>query len=103
MKKLCEWEQATEIVIFEKKNELIKKRTAEIIWKCKKFVIFEKTKFKINFENKVSEHCHYTAEYRSATNSICNSKRSVLKESPIVFQNVSNCDQHFTCWRKYTE
>ena len=54
--------------------------------KMQKFVIFVKTKFKINFEDKVSEHCHYTGEYRNATNSICNSKRSVLKESPTVFR-----------------
>ena len=32
---------------------------------------------------KVSDHCHYTGEYRGAAHSICNSKHSVPKKIPI--------------------
>ena len=39
---------------------------------------------------KVRDHCHYTAEYRSAAHSICNFKYSVNKRIPVVFSNGSN-------------
>ena len=39
---------------------------------------------------KVRDYCHYTGEYRSAANSICNLKYCKPKELPIVFHNGSN-------------
>ena len=44
---------------------------------------------------KVSNHCHYTGEYRGAAHSICNSKYSVVGRTPIGFHNGSKYDYHF--------
>ena len=44
---------------------------------------------------KVTDHCHYTGEYRGAAQSICYLKYSVPKRIPIVFHNGSNYDYHF--------
>ena len=44
---------------------------------------------------KVRDHCHYTDEYRGASDSICNSKFSISKEIPVVFHNGSNYIYHF--------
>ena len=38
---------------------------------------------------KVSDHCHYTEEYRVAVHNICNSKYSVPQKIPIPFHNGS--------------
>ena len=43
---------------------------------------------------KVRDHCHYTEEYRSAANSICNLKYSVPKKILIAFHSASNYDYH---------
>ena len=43
----------------------------------------------------LSDHCHYTEEYRRAAYGICNLKYSVPKKIPIVFHNGSNYDYHF--------
>ena len=40
--------------------------------------------------HKFRDHCHYTGEYKRATQSICNLKYS--KRIPIVFHNESNHD-----------
>ena len=45
--------------------------------------------------HKVSDPCHYTAEYRGAAHSIRNLKYSVPKNIPIVFHHWSNYDYHF--------
>ena len=37
----------------------------------------------------------YAGEYRGAAHGICNLKKSVRKEIPIVFHNGFNCDYHF--------
>ena len=65
---------------------------------------------------KVTDHCHYTGEYRGAAQSICNLKYSAPERIPIVFHNGSNYDYHFivkelaeefktqfTCLRENTE
>ena len=44
---------------------------------------------------KVTDHCHYTGEYRGAAQSICNLKYSAPERIPIVFHNGSNYDYHF--------
>ena len=44
---------------------------------------------------KVTDHCHYTGEYRGAIHSICNLKFNVPNKVAVVFHNGSNCDYHF--------
>ena len=50
---------------------------------------------KVKKYRKVSDHCHYTGEYRGAAHSMCNLKYIVPKKIPIVFHNGSNYDYHF--------
>ena len=45
--------------------------------------------------HKVSDHCHYTGEYRGTVHSMCNLKYSVPKEIPVLFRNGSNYDYDF--------
>ena len=81
MKKFCEClsEHEMEIInLKKKKNKVINKRAAGIIWKCE-----------------VRDHSHYTEEYRRAAHSICNLKYSVPKKIPIDFHDGSNYDYHF--------
>ena len=63
--------------------------------KMQKSVIFVERNLKINICKtkkyyKVTDHCHYTGEYRGAAHSVCNLKYSVPKKIPIVFHDVSN-------------
>ena len=51
--------------------------------------------WKIKNTVKVRDHCHYTGEYRGATQSICNLKYSVPKKIRIIFHNGHNYDYHF--------
>ena len=60
--------------------------------------------YKKNYENKylkdkkypkLTDHCHYTGEYRGVAHSICNLKYSVPRKIPIAFHNVSNYDYYF--------
>ena len=43
----------------------------------------------------MKHECHFTAEYRGAAHSTCNSKYSVPKRIPIAFHSRSNYDYHF--------
>ena len=56
---------------------------------------FEDKHAKIEKYPKVSDHCHYTWEYRRTAHIICNLKYSVHEEISIVFHNGSNYDYHF--------
>ena len=102
------------------KKEVINKRAAGIIRKCKNFYIckgiFENKYLKDKKYRKVRDHCLYTGDYRGAAHSICNLKYSLPKKSPIVFHNGSNYDYHFimkelaeelikqfNCWGENTE
>ena len=98
-----------------RKNEAINKRTAGIIWKCKKPAIFVKKKLKINMwkikkYRKVRHHCLYTGEYIGTAYSICSLKPSVPREIFIVYHKRFNyyynfivkelaeeCEKNFTC------
>ena len=44
---------------------------------------------------KVRDHCHYTREYRSITDSICSLKFGASKEILVAFHNGPNYDYHF--------
>ena len=78
-----------------------------------KSVTFLKNILKINNVKdkkyrKVTDHCHYTGEYRGAAHSICNLKYNVPKKIPIAFHNGSNYVCHFmikknTCLGEDTE
>ena len=43
----------------------------------------------------VRDNCQYSGEHRGRARSVCNSKFSVPKETPMVFHNGSNYDYHF--------
>ena len=45
--------------------------------------------------HKVTDHCHYTGEYRGAANDTCNLKYSVPEKNYIAFHTESNYDYHF--------
>ena len=44
---------------------------------------------------KVRDHCHYTMEYRSIADSICNLKFGASKEILVALHNGANYDYHF--------
>ena len=77
------------INVKNKKNEIINKRTAGIIWKCKICYIckekFENKYLKDKKYCKVRDNCYYSGEYRGAAYNICNLKYSVPKKIHIVF------------------
>ena len=65
-----------------------------------KFAIFAKENFEDKYAydkkyHKVRDHRYYQGEYRRAANSICNSKYSIPKKTPIVFHSGFNYDYHF--------
>ena len=93
-------EHVMKIINFKKKKmKLLKKeqqesyKNAKIDYTCK-----EKSDNKYLKDKKyckVTDHCHYTGEYRGAAHIICNLKFSVPKKIAIVFHNESNYDYHF--------
>ena len=66
---------------------------ARICYTCKEK--FENKYLQDKKYRKVSDHCHYTGQYRGAAHSVCNFKYSVSKKIPIVFHNGSNYGYHF--------
>ena len=46
-------------------------------------------------KKKVSDHCHYTGQFRGAAHSECNLRWKVPEEIPVVFHNGSTYDYHF--------
>ena len=46
-------------------------------------------------QQKVRDHCHYTAKYRGAAHNICNLRYKVPKGIPVVFHNGSTYDYLF--------
>ena len=64
-------------IINFKKNEIINKRAAELMKKCKSLIYFSKKKKKKKNEyakdkkhRKAEDHCRYTREYSGAAHSI---------------------------------
>ena len=81
---------------FKKKNEIIHKRAAGIIWKC--YISKENIEdqyLKDKKYRKARDHCHYSGKYRGAAHSTGNLKYSVPKKISIVFHNAPNDDYHF--------
>ena len=90
-------EHAMEIINFKKKKrKLFRKEQQEPYEKAKVYYICKK-KLENNYVkdrtyHKVRYHCRYIGQYIGAAYSICNSKYSVPKKTPRVFNNESNYD-----------
>ena len=54
-------------------------------WICKK---------KLNLEDRVRDHCHYTGRYRGAAHNKCNLKYSKPNNIPVFFHNLTGYDSH---------
>ena len=64
---------------------------------CKeKFCCDKYKKSKDALYHEVRDHCHYTGKLRGAAHSICSSRYKIPKKIPIVFNNGSTYDYHFT-------
>ena len=93
-------EHAKIIIDFEKKKmlpltkeELKSHQDVKVCHICGKKIL--KKLPKGTSYQKVTDHCHYAATYRSAAHSICNLKFNVPIEIPVVFHSASNYDYHF--------
>ena len=88
MKKFCESlrEHAVEMINFKKKKLKLLTKEQQESYKNEKI---ENKHVKDKKYCKVSDHCHYTEEYRVAVHNICNSKYSVPQKIPIAFHNGS--------------
>ena len=45
-------------------------------------------------EDRVHDHCHLCGKFRDAAHNVCNLKYKVQQFFPIVFHNLSGCDNH---------
>ena len=60
-------------------------KQASDCWICKK---------KLNLEDRVRDHCHYTGRYRGAAHNICNLKYSKPNNISVFFHNLTGYDSH---------
>ena len=60
-------------------------KQASDCWICKK---------KLNLEDRVRDHCHYTGRYRGAAHKICNLKYSKPNNISVLFHNLTGYDSH---------
>ena len=67
-------------------------------------VAYAKIKFSTDYDNevplnkkhqKVTDHCHYTKDFRRVAQSICNLRYKTSKEIPVVFHQGSTYGYHF--------
>ena len=89
-----------EIIKFKKKNMKLLTTKQQNSYKNAKTCCICKSKLedrhaKDKNYRKVTDHSHYTREYRGAAYTICNLKYSVSKKITIVFHSGSNYDYHF--------
>ena len=71
------------MVITKEEEEQFKQ--ASDCWICKK---------KLNLEDRVRDHCHYTGRYRGAAHNICNLKYSKPNNISVFFHNLTGYDSH---------
>ena len=71
------------MIITEEEKEQFNK--ASDCWICGK---------KLNIEDKVRDHCHYTGRYRGAAHNICNLKYNKPNNISVFFHNLTNYDSH---------
>ena len=88
-KKFCDQKDHTIKTILTK-GQQESYENVKICYICKEHKYLEDRKY-----CKVRDLCSYTRKYRGAAHSICNSKYSIPKKIPIVFNNGSNYDYHF--------
>ena len=60
-------------------------KQASNCWICRK---------KLNLEDRVRDHCHYTGQYRGAAHNICNLKYSKPNNISVFFHNLTGYDSH---------
>ena len=64
---------------------------------CKEKFCYDKyKKSEDTLYHEVRDHCHYTGKLRGPAHSICSSRYKIAKKIPIVFNNGSTYDYHFT-------
>ena len=71
------------MIITEEEEEQFKQ--ASNCWICHK---------KLNLEDRVRDHCHYTGRYRGAAHNICNLKYSKPNNISVFFHNLTGYDSH---------
>ena len=70
------------IITAEEEEEF---KQASNCWICHK---------KLNLEDRVRDHCHYTGRYRGAAHNICNLKYSKPNNISVFFHNLTGYDSH---------
>ena len=84
-------EDVKRIANLEKKEMIITKEEQEQFnqasdcWICGK---------KLNLEDRVRDHCHYTGHYRGAAHNRCNLKYATPKNISVFFHNLAGYDSH---------
>ena len=71
------------MVITKEEEEQFKQ--ASNCWICRK---------KLNLEDRVRDHCHFTGRYRGAAHNICNLKYSKPNNISVFFHNLTGYDSH---------
>ena len=71
------------MIITKEEEEQFKQ--ASNCWICHK---------KLNLEDRVRDHCHYTGRYRGAAHNICNLKYSKPNNISVFFHNLTGYDSH---------
>ena len=77
-------ELGNEKMIITKEEEEEFKQASDC-WICHK---------KLNLEDRVRDHCHYTGRYRGAAHNICNLKYSKPNNISVFFHNLTGYDSH---------
>ena len=78
-------ELGNEKMIITKEEEEEQFNQASKCWICHK---------KLNLEDRVRDHCHYTGRYRGAAHNICNLKYSKPNNISVFFHNLTGYDSH---------
>ena len=82
VKKISELENRKMIITEEEQEQF---NQASDCWICKK---------KLNIQDRVRDHCHFTGRYRGAAHNKCNLKYSKPNNISVFFHNLSGYDSH---------